>query len=223
MTGDANDILARLRGVLPGRWHGEATATLDAVLAGLAEGWTWAHGLVAEARAQARIGTATGRMLDMVADDCFGRRIRRRRGQGDLSFRTTILRELLRERATRPALATALRDLTGRAPVVFEPARPADTGAWGMALGYGAAGGWGSLMLPHQCFVTALRPLGAGIAGLGGWGSISGGGGAGGWGGGGMAWASLEMLEGQVTDADIHAAVAAVLPATAVAWVRITD
>lgn len=218
MTGDLQDMLARLRAVLPARWHGEANATLEAVLAGLAEAWAWAHRMVAEARAQARIATATGRMLDMAADDYFGRRIHRRAGQGDMSFRGVILRELLRERATRPALEAALRDLTGRAPIVFEPRRPADTGAWGIALGYGSAGGWGSLALPRQCFVTARRPLGAGIAGLDGWG-----GGAGGWGGGSVAWASLAMLEGQVTDADIHAAVAAVLPATAVAWVRITD
>lgn len=216
MQGDADDMLARLKAVLPVRWHGEAGPTLDAVLAGLAEGWAWLHGMLATVRAQARIATATGTALDMAAADFFGPRLTRRRVQGDAAFRAAIRRELLRERATRPALIAALRDLTGRAPAVFEPRRPGDTGGWGAGAGWGAAGGWGSLALPYQCFVTAYRPQGSGIAGLGGWGA-----GAGGWGGGAVAWASLSMLEGQVTDADIMAATAAVLPQGAVAWVRI--
>lgn len=216
MQGDAQDMLDRLKSVLPARWLGEATPTLDAVLAGLADGWAWLHEMLAGVRAQARIATASGAMLDLIAGDCFGPRIRRRRAQGDAALRAVILRELLRERATRPALIAALRDLTGREPAVFEPARPADTGGWGIACGWGAGGGWGSLALPYQCFVTARRPQGSGIAGLGGWGS-----GAGGWGGGALAWASLAMLEGQVTDADILAAVAAVMPACGTAWLRI--
>ena len=218
MQGDAQDMRARLRAVLPARWHSEAPAVLEAVLAGLAEGWAWLYDMLAVVRAQARVATASGAMLDMMAGDYFGQRIRRRRAQGDVAFRATILRELLRERATRPALVAVLRDLTGRTPLIFEPRRPGDTGGWGVGCGYGAAGGWGSLLLPYQCFVTARRPLGSGIAGLNGWG-----GGAGGWGTGSVAWASLAMLEGQVTDADIHAAVAAVLPAGATAWVRIDN
>ncbi len=218
MRGDPQDMLSRLKAVLPSRWHGEQAGVLDAVLAGLAEGWSWLHGMVEAVRAQARIATASGTALDLIAQDYFGPRIRRRRAQGDAAFRAAILRELLRERATRPALERAVLDLTGRAPVVFEPRRPADTGGWGIAAGYGAGGGWGSLALPYQCFVSARRPLGSGIAVVNGWG-----GGSGGWGAGAAAWASLAMLEGQVTDADIHAAVAAVLPAGAVAWVRIDN
>jgi hypothetical protein len=217
---DIPDMLSRLRGVLPARWHAEVNGTLDAVLAGLAEGWAWVHGMVAAVRAQARIATASGRTLDMAAEDYFGPRIRRRAGQGDAAFRAAILRELLRARATRPALEAALTDLTGRPPRIFEPRRPADTGGWGAGCAWGAAGGWGSLALPHQVFVTAWRPLGEGIAGIAGWGA------GGAWGGGvaapgTAAWASLSMLQGQVTDADIRAAVVAVLPAGARAWVRI--
>ena len=218
MQGDAQDMLARLRAVLPSRWHGEAPVVLEAVLAGLADAWVWLHAMLATVRAQARIATAGGAMLDVIAGDFFGPRIRRGRAQGDASFRAAILRELLRERATRPALRAALFDLTGREPAIFEPRRPADTGAWGIACGYGAGGGWGSLALPYQFFVTARRPQGSGIARLNGWGQ-----GGGGWGVGGIAWASLAMIEGQVTDADIHAAAAAVLPAGGVAWLRITD
>lgn len=218
MQGDAGNILARLKSVLPARWHAEANAVLDAVLAGLADGWAWLHAMLAAVRAQARIATASGATLDLIAADYFGPRIHRRRGQGDTALRLTILRELLRERTTRPALLAALRDLTGREATVFEPRRPADTGGWGTAWGYGAAGGWGNLALAYQCFVTARRPQGSGIAHLSGWGA-----GGGGWGVGGVAWASLEMIAGQVTDADIQAAVAAVMPASATAWLRIED
>jgi hypothetical protein len=216
--GDKDDMLARLKSVLPARWLAEASTTADAVLAGLAEGWAWLHGMVETLRAQARIATASGAMLDMIAADFFGPRLARRRAQGDAAFRAAIRRELLRERATRPALQAALRDLTGREALVFEPRRPADTGGWGIGAGYGTGGGWGSLALPYQMFVTARRPQGSGIAGLDGWA-----GGLGGWGGGRIAWASLAQLEGQVTDADIAAATAAVLPQGATAWLRIED
>jgi hypothetical protein len=216
MRGDADDMRLRLKAVLPSRWHGEAGPVLDAVLSGLASGLSWLHDMIETVRAQARVATASGAMLDMIAADFFGARLRRRRAQGDAAFRAAILRELLRPRATRPALEAALRDLTGREPTVFEPRRPADTGAWGIGCGWSAGGGWGSLALPYQCFVTARRPQGSGIGALSGWSA-----GGGGWGAGGIAWASLSMIEGQVTDADIHAAVAAVIPAASVAWVRI--
>ena len=218
ITGDRDDMLARLKAVLPSRWLAEASTTADALLAGLAEGWAWLHAMLATVRAQARIATASGAMLDMIAADCFGPRLARKRAQGDAAFRAAILRELLRERATRPALLAALRDITGREARVFEPRRPADTGGWGIGAGYASGGGWGSLALPYQCFVTARRPQGSGIAGLNGWA-----GGLGGWGGGRIAWASLAQIEGQVTDADIAAAAAAVLPQGAVAWIRIED
>ncbi len=106
-----------------------------------------------------------------------------------------------------------LTDLTGRAPIIFEPARPADTGGYNSAsLAYGAAGGWGSLALPFQCFVTAYRPHGSGIATIAGYGTPS-----------PLARASLAMVEGQVTDADIMTAITSVLPTAAIAWTQITN
>ena len=106
-----------------------------------------------------------------------------------------------------------LTDLTGRSPVIFEPARPADTGAYaGPTLAYGTAGGWGSVVLPFQCFVTAHRPHGSGIATLAGYGTP-----------GPLARAELDMVTGQVTDTDIMAAIASVLPAGATAWTQITN
>jgi hypothetical protein len=172
--GAPEQFVARLRAALPRGWFADRAPVLEAVLAGFADGWARLYALLAYVRRQGRIGSAEGAMLDLIAGDFFGPWLRRRTGQGDDAFRAAIGRELLRERATRGALAAALTDLTGRAPAIFEPSRPADTGAWGMALGYGvagggAAGGYGSLALPFQCFVTAWRPAGAGIAGVAGY------------------------------------------------------
>jgi hypothetical protein len=217
-AGDQQDILRRIRAVLPARWFADTSPVLDGVLSGLAAGWAWVYGLLGFVIAQTRIATATGVWLDMIARDCFGTRLSRRGGQADDAFRARILRELLRERGTRGALGAVLLDLTGRAPVIFEPARIADTGAYGVATGYGVAGAWGSLSLPYQCFVTAFRPHGNGIAQVSGWGAP-----AGGYGRGALEYASLGMVQGQVTDADINAAIADVLPAATVAWTRITN
>lgn len=168
-TGSAGDFVARLRAALPRKWFADDAPVLDAVLAGLADGWAGLHALLAWVRRQGRIATAEGETLDRIARDFFGPSLSRAAGQGDDAFRAAIGRELLRERATREALASVLTDLTGRAPAIFEPSRPGDTGGWGVALGYNVAGGYGSLLLPFQCFVTAYRPQGAGIASVAGY------------------------------------------------------
>lgn len=216
-VGDPQDMAARLRALLPGRWFADAAPVRDALLAGLSASWAVLHGQTMFARLQTRIGTATGAWLDMISGDFFGRRLARRHVEADSAFRARLRAALLRPRATRAAMTETLTALTGRAPVIFEPARPADTGAWGVALSYGAAGGWGSLALPFQCFVTAYRPAGSGIAQVAGWGVP-----AGGYGLGAIEYASLGMIQGQVTDAEILAATAACMPAASVAWTRIS-
>ncbi len=167
--GSTGDIAARLRAALPLHWFADDAPVLGAVLDGLGAGWARLYDMLQFVRRQSRIGSAEGAMLDMVATDFFGAWLGRRPGQGDDPFRAAVLRELLRERATRAGLAAALADLTGRPPDIFEPSRPADTGAWGIALGYNAAGGYGSLALPFQCFVRVRRPTGAGIANVAGY------------------------------------------------------
>ena len=220
MTGDANDMLARIKAVLPLHWFPDVTPVLDGVLSGFAAAWAWLYSMLGYAKLQTRIATATDSFLDVIALDFFGDRLARRADESDDTFRVRIQAELLRERGTRPALVAVLTELTGRAPVIFEPTRPADTGAWNEAegLGWGVAGGWGSLMLPHQCFATAFRPKGAGIATVAGYGTY-----AGGYGGGSIEYADLFMIQGLVTDIDIENAIAGVLPAATIAWVRITD
>ncbi len=211
-------MLARMRAVLPARWFGDVAPVLDGVLGGMAEQWSRLHGLLLAVVRQTRLSTADGGFLDMIAGDFFGRGLRRRNAEADDPYRARIAAELLRERGTRRAVLSVLTDLTGRAPDVFEPARPADTGGWGLCVGYGALGGWGSLGLPMQCFVTARRPAGQGIRVVAGWGAT-----VGGWGGGVIRYATRAEIAGQVTDADIADAVAGVMPVASIAWLRITS
>jgi hypothetical protein len=224
MTGDLQDMLSRLRAALPTRWFPDEAPILTGLLSGLASAWSWAHDLLLYVASQTRIATATDIWLDIIAQDYFGRRVTRRAGQSDAVFRNHIRRELFRERGTREAVIAVLQDLTGREPTVFEPGRTTDTGGHssldgaGGGMAYGLAGGWGNLDLPFQCFITAYRPTGSGIAVVAGWGGTSGA-----YGRGAIEYASLTMVQGQITDADIYAAIADVLPVATIGWTRITN
>jgi hypothetical protein len=219
MTGDQSNTVARLKAVLPTRWFTDKTPVLDGLLAGLGWGWSWVYSLLQYVQLQTRIATATDVWLDIIASDFFGNRVQRRAGQDDAAFRLLIQSNLLREHGTRQAIINAVQDLTGRSPTIFEPMRTTDTGGYTLGgTGYGVAGGWGSMALPFQCFVSAYRPSGSGIALVSGWGGP-----AGAYGSGTIEYASLAMVQGQVTDSDIMSAIADVVPVAAVAWTRIQD
>jgi hypothetical protein len=213
MIGDPPDIIARLKAVLPTRWFPDQTPVLDTVLMGLATGWSSLYTLLAAVRLQSRVATATGQFLDGATADFFGSRLPRRATEQDEPFCIRIQQQLARDHATRASLSTILIQLTGKAPAIFEAGRVSDTGAYaGPGFAYGAAGAWGSLSLPFQVFVTARRAQGAGIANVAGYGSA-----------GPLALADLTAVAGQVTDADIYAAVASVMPTATRAWTRITN
>lgn len=157
MKGDAADIVGRLRLALPRRWFGDSAPVLDSLLAGLASGWAGLHALLQEVRRQSRIATATGSFLDLAAADLFGDGLPRRAGEADDDFRARVGRALRRVRATRAGLVDAAAE-AGSVARVFEPARPTDTGVYGgPGLGWGVAGGWGSLAMPLECLVV-LQP-----------------------------------------------------------------
>jgi len=223
MTGDQSDMVSRLKAVLPPAWFPDTTPVLDSLLSGLGSVWSWVYSLIAFVGQQTRIATASGVWLDMIANDLFGQSLQRNQGETDNTFRIRIGQEITRTRGTRAAIIATLTDLTGRTPTVFEPARSADTGGWGSQSGgfygfaYGGAGGWGNLDMPFQALVTAYRPAGTGIADVSGWG------GPGGYGVGPIEYGDEAIIEGSVTDADIYAAVAAVLPTTAIAWTQISN
>lgn len=222
MIGDQRDMIGRIKSVLPDQWFADATPILDAVLAGPAQAWLALHASIAWAARQLRFGSAAGLWLDALARDFFGSEMSRRTDEIDDLYRIRLRRELLRERGTRQAVVQALVDITGRVPVIVEPAHCGDTGAYGTrgmsrgtGLAYGQAGVWGSLQHPFQVFVTTPRPAGHGQPGGVGWGG-------GGYNLGQITYTDLDAIRGRITDQDISDAVKAVLPIGTTAWLRIS-
>lgn len=223
MTGDQSDILARLKRTLP-RWFGAApTPVLDALLAAPAWALSFVYSLYAYAKQQTRIATATDGWLDLISGDFFGTSLLRKTNQTDVSYRASILAALLRPKATRQAMITVLTQLTGRAPIVFEPSLVTDTGAMNEPLsnGYCGVARMGSIAVPLNALIIAFRNVAGGL--------------------GGAAYCnaptrsamsaptslsylnSLSLQTSVASDADIYAAVEATRPAATVMGVEIKN
>lgn len=219
-TGDSNDLLGRIQALLPRGWFGDSPTILTALLTGFAAIYASLYSVLAYARQQMRIATATDGWLDVISADFFGPSLPRKANESDTAFRNRITVNLFRERATRNAIIQVLTTLTGRAPTIIEPERPADTGGYRIPTsGYGVAGAYGSMLLAYQAFVTAYRPLGTGIPYVAGYGSSPSGYSIASRG----EYADLSMVLTKVTDADIAAAVASVLPIATIAWMRVSN
>jgi hypothetical protein len=154
-TGDQADVTARLRAVVPPSWFVPGLdATLTALLA--AGGYVGAlcYALIAFASLQLRIATASGGWLDMISFDFLARTLVRG-ALDDAAFAAAIKRRILRQGGTRAGIAAELQTLTGNAPTIVEGFMPGDCGALGggpVAIGYGAAGAWGTSR-PAQVFI----------------------------------------------------------------------
>ncbi|WP_202034103.1 hypothetical protein [Rhizobium rhizogenes] len=225
-TGDVDDMLSRIKATLP-PWFPTESPILDGLLTGFATVAAWIYGLITYAKLQTRISTATDGWLDLIAFDFFGRRMVRGT-RTDTLFRSAILAELFRPRATRQAIIDVLTGLTGNAPDIFEPARPQDTGGYapgptgdgrGYGLAYNLTGGYGSLLMPYEILITAHRSPSGGIPNVIGYGGPAGGYST----PSTFEYANLDMIQGTVTDADIYSAVDHVRAAGITAWVRIDD
>ncbi len=232
-TGDAEDMAVRMAAVLPSRWFPallEAPVLLG-LLTGIGTAWSYCYELLAYARAQARIDTATGVFLDMAAADFFGLALRRRSEEADDAFRARIDANLLQEQGTRASVIAAVAAVTTATTTVFEPMRPADTKGYGSTttpaagggFGYGISGlGYGSLSRPNQFLVNVTRSASAAqlsrIIGYGGDGNT---GLPGGYGHGSIAYGTIALVEDDTSTADIAAAIAATLPAGTIAWMRV--
>lgn len=215
-TGDRDDQFRRLKAVIP-PWFGDIAPIVDAVLRGVAAAMAFIHDLLVYAKLQTRIRTASGGWLDLIAADFFGRRVIRG-ASADEPFRTRIIVNLFRERATRRSITDVLTELTGRAPIIFEPARVQDCGEYGGPyIGYGVAGRWGSLLLPYQGFVDAFRPIATGIPLVAGWGVST----AGYSRASRAEWATIGDVLDSIADEEIYAAVDGVKVAGTIVWTRI--
>lgn len=218
--GDSNDQLARLQRLIPPQWPGDGDTLWRSVLGGFASIKAWLYDAIGFARLQTRVKTATGGFLDAVSTDFLGNDLPRNNGEADDSFRTRILLDLFRERATRPAMTEVLLDLTGREPHIFEPARIADTGSLNApTMGYGAAGAYGSLRLPFESFVEAYRPINVGVPRLSGY-NVS----AGGYdSASALAYVDADQTQSGITDAAILYAINRTKPIATIVWVRIVN
>ena len=218
MAGDTNDMLARLKLVLPARWFSDTTPILDALLTGLATSWSGLYTLLAYVQSQSRIATASGIFLDIASADYLGDALPRRAAEADVAYRARIRSNMLSPRATRASLMQMLTNLTSRTPIIFEPLNATDTGGYNTNLGYNISGGYGSANLPYQFFLTAYRPNNTPISNAGGYNT-----GPGGYNQAPMFYADTEEFVGTVSDDEIYAAVAAMLPTSSIAWTQISN
>jgi len=217
-TGDQNDIYTRLKALLPPTWFGDSSPLLEGALNACASALSWCYSLYVYARLQTRITTATGGWLDLASYDYFGTSLQRPAGMSDDLFRNQMKINLFRARGTRQAIIDILEELTGNTPTIFEPQRPLDTGSYGgPMIGYGVAGGYGSVMIPYQAFVIAYRPKGTGIPYVAGYQTTPAGYSSPSRG----QYVSQEMVTGKVTDAQVYEAVAAVKMEGTLVWVKL--
>lgn len=219
--GSQIDVQNRINALLPTGWFTKGLVPIrDALVAGLAYLGSQIYSLIVYLRLQTRISTATDGFLELIALDYSGLNGLLRRGsQSDSSYRANILASILRPRNTRAAISAILLQLTGVAPIIFEPWRPADTGDYNdpATLAYNTVGGYGSMNDPGQAFITAFLPPGNGVPAVAGYGipvgaystpSL-------------IEYASLALIAGSITLDDIYVAVNSVRPATRLLWVRL--
>lgn len=174
IVGSTTDMVSRMRAVMPAAWFPvttpdsavSATPVLDGILTGIGLGWSYCHALAGFVIGQARIATASGGFLDMICADFFGASIVRKVAEADSAFQSRIRANLLLPRATRSALSATIEMLLGRAPLILEPLRAADTGGYGGPLASAAGGGGGygtaalalgSALMPFQFLVTVVE------------------------------------------------------------------
>ncbi len=214
-TGDSYDILSRIKRVIPGYWFNSTAPYFTAVVGGLSDSAAFCYSLITYAQKQARIATATGPFLDMIAYDYLGRFLKRR-SSSDSVFRARIKATVLQERVTRKGMINAVTMLVGNAPVIFEPWNTFDTGGYGVSGGYGVAGGWGNMNLPGQVFIHVTPGPDAGAPNVGGYSNYPGG-----YGVGAVEYAGASVEQAGVPKSDIYALIVATKPTGVTAWTNI--
>lgn len=216
-TGDSNDILSRVKQLLPPHWFAWTAPLRDAVLGGLADSASWCYSLYTYTKLQSRIATAFGEQLDLIAYDFLGRYMYRN-GSPDTVFRRRILATILQERVTRKGMVGALTTLTGLVPKIFEPWNPMDTGFYGGKFsGYGVGvGGYGSMQLPGQVFITVSNPSTPGVPPTGGYGVK-----AQGYGVGVNEYIGPGVSSIPYTNSDIYSTINTTRPTGVICWTQI--
>ena len=68
-TGDSNDIVTRVKMLIPFRWFSWVAPLRDAILGGLADSAAWCYSWLVYIKQQSRIATSTGPFLDLISYD----------------------------------------------------------------------------------------------------------------------------------------------------------
>jgi len=228
-TGDSNDILNRVKMLIPFRWFAWIAPIRDAILGGLSDNAAWCYSWIVYARTQSRLATATGLFLDLTAYDFLGRHLFRKNQTDDI-YRRMIKATILQERVTRAGMINALKSLTGSAPWIFEPWNTNDAGAWSGPtvaqashgnFAWNTAGGWGSTDLPAQTFMQVTRASPSGIPNVAGWSSTGHLSGLGGWGVGAIELIGPSQQQYGITNQMIYDMINTTRPTGSIAWTRI--
>lgn len=170
-TGSTSDILSRLKSYLPRGWFGDFTASpiVVGVMTGTASVMSVIYTLILFFWAQTRLQTSSGGWVDIWASDFLGTSLPRRLGETDAAYILRIQATIFQQLGTRPGMIKVLTTLTGRAPVIFEPANPYDSGCFGANQGVNSFFGvarFGSIASPFSALITAYRPqVSGGLAG----------------------------------------------------------
>lgn len=166
-TGDQNDIISRLQSYLPAKWFGDydSAPIISGVLAGIASAMSVIYTLIMFFWAQTRLQTSSGAWIELWAADFLGSSLPRNQNELDAAYIGRVQAALFQPRGTRTAMQNVLTNLTGRAPIIFEPSRPLDSGCLGANSGVNSFCGvarMGSLATPFSALITVFRPLVAG-------------------------------------------------------------
>jgi hypothetical protein len=230
MIGDQNDFVGRLKANLPQGWFpvesalsGTLSPVLTSILSGPAWSLSWIYALLGYTKDQTRMATATDVWLDIISQDFFGGMLQRYNNETDSHFLLRIQQNLLAPKNTRAAMIQVLEELTGNIPIIFEPKNTGDTGGYGGGeakvwtnLAYDQAGGYGSVLLPFQAFITIARPVSQGIALVDGYGQ-----GAGGYGQGAIEYVDDQIVSETVPDSAIYQAITNTAPEATIMWTKI--
>lgn len=218
-TGDSNDILQRVKQLLPRRWFSWGAPLRDALIGGISDGAAKCYDIYAYAKLQSRISTSTGPFLDIIAYDYLGNALPRGTMSDDV-YRQMILFTILQPRVTRAAMIAIIERLTGHTPDIFEPWNTYDTGAYGIpTMGYGVGhGGWGNMNLPAESFIRIYRGEGSGVPNVAGWGAS-----IGGWGAGAIEWIGTHIGLTGITDEFIYQVINQTRPTGAAVWVQFAN
>lgn len=165
-----DNVLKRLKALLPLQWFGEDSPNLDVALAGPGNGITSVYELLRDVDKQIRISTATGGVLDLIAGDFFGNGLLRLAEESDDAYRARIMGTLFREQGTKKAMEAAIGSYTGMCPNIVEAGGTVDPRGFIPTRGANMGTNYGDTVKPYHAFITVYRITGYQYANISGYG-----------------------------------------------------